>query len=108
MSGGERREAALRRTYELEPAAEVDARPEHELTVQQTVRREVAAQSGEEITGLRVELERPRAHVERVERAVPPAGRPWSSGAGGRNVADLLAAQGSHPVRAAGERRRPR
>jgi small-conductance mechanosensitive channel len=58
------REASLRRTYELEPAAEVDARREH---------------------------------------TVPPGGRPWASGAGGRSVADLLA---THTVHDAGPRRR--
>ncbi|MCD2194036.1 hypothetical protein LQ327_11685 [Actinomycetospora endophytica] len=68
------REESLRRTYELELAAEVDARREHELTVERTVRREVAAESGEEIAGLRAELERLRSHLEQTEtHAVRPA-----------------------------------
>jgi hypothetical protein len=98
------REAALRRAYELELAAEVDARREHELTVEQAVRRKVAAETGEEITGLRDEVERLRTHLERVgTRPAPAGGRPWSSGAGGRSVADLLA---THTVHDAGPRRR--
>jgi hypothetical protein len=68
------REDALRRTYELELAAEVDARREHELTVERAVRREVAAEANEEIAGLRAELERLRSHLEQAEtHAVRPA-----------------------------------
>jgi hypothetical protein len=70
------REAALRRTHELEL----------------------------ELERLRVELE--RARLERAQpSAVPPVGRPWSSGTGARSVADLLAA---HAVHDAGDRRRTR
>ncbi|HEY2194181.1 MAG TPA: DUF6779 domain-containing protein [Actinomycetospora sp.] len=66
------REEAPRRTYELELAAEVDARRGHELTVEQAVRREVASETAEEIAGLRAELERLRSHLERDEvRAAP-------------------------------------
>jgi hypothetical protein len=68
------REESLRRTYELELAAEIDARREHELTVERSVRREVAAEAGEEIAGLRAELERLRSHLEQAEtHAVRPA-----------------------------------
>ncbi|HEY2223410.1 DUF6779 domain-containing protein [Actinomycetospora sp.] len=68
------REESLRRTYELELAAEVDARREHELTVERSVRREVAAEAGQEIAGLRAELERLRSHLEQAEtHAVRPA-----------------------------------
>jgi hypothetical protein len=96
------REATLRRTFELEPATEVDARREHELAV----RREAAAESDEEIIGLRDELERLRTHLDRVgPRAAPAVGRPWSSGTGGRSVADLLATRSVH---GAGPGRRPR
>jgi hypothetical protein len=128
---------SMRRTYELELAAEIDARREHELTVEQTVRREVAAEAGQELAGLRAEVERLRSHLENAEtRAAPlppqlqvvagegPPGRPAhpgaghgprparphvnevshpsapGRGAGGRTVAELLAAH-------AQERRRP-
>jgi hypothetical protein len=68
------REESLRRTYELELAAEIDARREHELTVERSVRREVAVEAGEEIAGLRAELERLRSHLEQAEtHAVRPA-----------------------------------
>ncbi|NMO89106.1 DUF6779 domain-containing protein [Actinomycetospora sp. TBRC 11914] len=70
--GSAEREEALRRTYELELAAEVDARREHELTVERAVRREVAAETAEEIAGLRGELERLRSHLERAEAASAP------------------------------------
>ncbi|MEJ2867237.1 DUF6779 domain-containing protein [Actinomycetospora sp. OC33-EN08] len=66
---------SMRRTYELELNAEIDARREHELTVEQTVRREVAAEAGQEMAGLRAEIERLRSHLENAEtRAVaqPP------------------------------------
>ncbi len=67
------REEALRRTYELELAAEIDARRDHELGVREAVRREVAEETGDEIAGLRAEVERLRSHLE---RAGTPAGPP--------------------------------
>lgn len=55
---------ALRHTYSLELQAEIDARREHELTVEQEVRRRIAAERGEEIAGLRSEVERLRSVLE--------------------------------------------
>ncbi|MDL5157658.1 DUF6779 domain-containing protein [Actinomycetospora termitidis] len=70
----ERELESMRRTYELELNAEIDARREHELTVEQSVRREVAAEAGQEMAGLRAEVERLRSHLENAEtRAVTPA-----------------------------------
>ncbi|WP_433801609.1 DUF6779 domain-containing protein [Actinomycetospora sp. CA-084318] len=74
-SGGsdpERELESMRRTYELELAAEIDARREHELTVEQTVRREVAAEAGQELAGLRAEVERLRSHLENAETRAAP------------------------------------
>lgn len=68
----ERELEAMRRTYELELAAEIDARREHELTVEQTVRREVAAEAGQELAGLRAEVERLRSHLENAETRAAP------------------------------------
>lgn len=70
---GERELESMRRTYELELQAEIDARREHELTVEQSVRRELAEARGDEIAGLRAEIERLRTHLENAEtHAVPP------------------------------------
>lgn len=64
------REETLRRTYERELAAEVEARHEYELSV----RREVAAGAAEEIAGLRAELERLRTDLDQAEtRTAAPA-----------------------------------
>lgn len=69
----ERELESMRRTYELELQAEIDARREHELTVEQSVRRELAEARGDEIAGLRAEIERLRTHLENAEtHAVPP------------------------------------
>lgn len=55
---------ALRRTYEAELAGEVAARREHELTVEQTLRRELERERGGEIEALRSEVERLRTALE--------------------------------------------
>ncbi|GAA4848290.1 hypothetical protein GCM10023201_45300 [Actinomycetospora corticicola] len=68
----ERELESMRRTYELELAAEIDARREHELTVEQTVRREVAAEAGQELAALRGEVERLRSHLENAETRAAP------------------------------------
>ncbi|WP_018333190.1 DUF6779 domain-containing protein [Actinomycetospora chiangmaiensis] len=68
----ERELESMRRTYELELAAEIDARREHELTVEQTVRREIVAEAGQELTALRAEVERLRSHLENAETRAAP------------------------------------
>ena len=55
---------ALRRTYEAELAGEVAARREHELTVEQTLRRELERERSGEIEALRDEVERLRTALE--------------------------------------------
>jgi len=63
---------SLRRTYELELAAEIDARRAHEHTVEQTVRRELESERSGEIDALRGELERLRGALEqRPPEAAP-------------------------------------
>lgn len=84
------RVASLRRTYEAELAAEVDARHEHELTVEQAVRREVAAERNQELVGWRAEVERLRSELDQLEShaARPtlqtvPHGRPHTAAPAG-------------------------
>ena len=94
---------ALRSTYELELAAEVDARQAHEMAVERDVRRELEAERGGEIDALRGEIGRLRSALEQRGTASPAYGTRLQV-VGGSALPDRSGSDDRHPAAVADQR----